>query len=347
MHTSASGFIEPCLPMISRTVPTGADWAYEIKHDGFRFICRREGERVRCYSRGGHDWSSSLPAVVEAMRALPVTSVTLDGELVICGSDGVSQFDRMSTVFGRNGSREAFLYAFDVLELDGQDLRGEQWDDRRALLAQLLTGADAGIRLCEHIEGTDGAVVFRAACNMGLEGIVAKRRDSRYRPGRRREWIKVKNPAHPAIERAMLIALSKRQRKRGDGTWSGRRLRAMTARRLGVVLSSAILTGCASWFPSNSAPPIASWSGKHSIDDAVDCVKRALDYNFRSARSPIPDITHHVDTVEQGRAYDVSPPVGPYHVRVKSNGPETTTIELFMPGTMYSIPLRDSLAKCP
>ena len=75
MHTSASGFIEPCLPMISRTVPTGADWAYEIKHDGFRFICRREGERVRCYSRGGHDWSGSLPAVVEAMRAFPVTSV--------------------------------------------------------------------------------------------------------------------------------------------------------------------------------------------------------------------------------------------------------------------------------
>jgi len=68
------------------------------------------------------------------------------------------------------------------------------------------------IRLCEHIEGADGAVVFRAACNMGLEGIVAKRRDSRYRSGRSRDWIKVKNMAHPAIERAMLIALSKRGR---------------------------------------------------------------------------------------------------------------------------------------
>jgi hypothetical protein len=84
-----------------------------------------------------------------------------------------------------------------------------------------------------------------------------------------------------------------------------------------------------------------------TIDDVVDCVKRALDYNFRSVRSPIPDITHHVDTIEQGRVYDVSPPVGPYHVRVKSNGQETTTIELFMPGSMYSVPLRDSLAKCP
>jgi hypothetical protein len=109
--------------MMSRTVPTGAGWAYEIKHDGFRFICRRDGERVRAFSRGGHDWSAQLPAIAEAMRAFPVTSVTLDGEVVICGADGVSQFDRMRAMFGRHGSREAFLYAFDILELDGQELR--------------------------------------------------------------------------------------------------------------------------------------------------------------------------------------------------------------------------------
>jgi ATP-dependent DNA ligase len=154
-------------------------------------------------------------AVVEVMRGFPVTSVTLDGEVVICGADGVSQFDRMPTVFGRRGSREAFLYAFDLLELNGQDLRGKRRDHRRALLARLLTDADEGIRLCEHLEDTDGAVVFRAACNMGLEGIVAKRRDSRYRSGRCRDWIKIKNIAHPAIERAMLIALSKRWQQRG------------------------------------------------------------------------------------------------------------------------------------
>jgi bifunctional non-homologous end joining protein LigD len=113
--------------------------------------------------------------------------------------------------FSRNGAHNAFLYAFDLLELDGRDLRGKPWDDRRELLAQLLTGADDGIRLCEHIEDADGAaVVFRAACSMGLEGIVAKRRDSRNHSGRSREWIKIKNMAHPAIEPAMLIALSKR-----------------------------------------------------------------------------------------------------------------------------------------
>jgi ATP-dependent DNA ligase len=215
MSLHSSGFIEPCLPTVSRTVPAGDGWAYEIKHDGFRFICRRDGDRVRAFSRGGHDWSAQLPAIVEAMRAFPVTSVTLDGEVVICGADGVSQFDRMSVVFGRHGSREAFLYAFDLLELDGRDLRGERWASRRAALEKLLQGGEAGIRLCEHIEDADGAVVFRAACNMGLEGIVAKRRDSRYRSGRCRDWIKVKNIAHPAIERAMLIALSKRRQGRG------------------------------------------------------------------------------------------------------------------------------------
>jgi bifunctional non-homologous end joining protein LigD len=208
----ALGFIEPCLPMISRTVPTGAGWAYEIKHDGFRFICRRDRDRVRLFSRGGHDWSVQLPAIVEAMCALPVTSVTLDGEVVICRADGVSQFDRMRAMFGRRGSRDAFLYAFDILELDGNDLRGKRWDVRRDYLVDMLGARADGVRLCEHIEDADGAVVFRAACNMGLEGTVAKRRDSRYRSGRSRDWIKVKNIAHPAVERAMLIALSKRRR---------------------------------------------------------------------------------------------------------------------------------------
>jgi bifunctional non-homologous end joining protein LigD len=118
----------------------------------------------------------------------------------------------MRACFRRQGAPEAFLYAFDVLELDGQDLRAKRWAARREVLGRLVADAHFDIRLFEHIEDVDGAVVFRQACVMGLEGIVAKRRDSRYQSGRCREWIKVKNPAHPAIERAMLIALSKRRR---------------------------------------------------------------------------------------------------------------------------------------
>jgi bifunctional non-homologous end joining protein LigD len=82
-------FIEPCLPTISRTVPTGRQWAYEIKHDGFRFLAVRQRECVRVYSRGGHDWSKQLPAIADALLALPVRSVVLDGEGVICGPVGV------------------------------------------------------------------------------------------------------------------------------------------------------------------------------------------------------------------------------------------------------------------
>jgi len=204
-------FIEPCLPTISRSVPTGPQWAYEIKHDGFRFLAVRQCKQVRIYSRGGHDWSERLPAITEAIKALPVRSAVLDGEGVICGRDGMSDFDRMRACFSRQGAPEAFLNAFDLLELDGQDMRTRPWAARRDALVRLLADAGDGIRLCEHIEDVDGAVVFRQACVMGLEGIVAKHRGSRYRSGRCREWIKVKNPAHPAIERAMLIALSKRR----------------------------------------------------------------------------------------------------------------------------------------
>jgi bifunctional non-homologous end joining protein LigD len=141
---NAHNFIEPCLPTGSRTAPTGPQWAYEIKHDGFRFICHRDGERVRVFSRTGHEWGAQLPAIAAALRALPVRSVILDGEGVICGPDGVSDFDLMRAVFGRKGSPDVFL---DVLEMDGHDLRAQSWDTRRALLTQLLDRCQEGLRL--------------------------------------------------------------------------------------------------------------------------------------------------------------------------------------------------------
>src|SRR5919108_234334 len=91
-HSSAPvrhppGFIEPCLPTNARSVPTGSEWAYEIKHDGFRFVCRRELGRVRVFSRRGNDWTDRVPRIVDAVLALGVTSVTIDGEGVVCGPD--------------------------------------------------------------------------------------------------------------------------------------------------------------------------------------------------------------------------------------------------------------------
>jgi bifunctional non-homologous end joining protein LigD len=193
-----AGFIEPYLPTPGHTVPTGPQWAYEIKHDGFRFICRRDGERVRVFSRRGHDWTDRVPAIAEALAALRVKSITLDGEGVVCDANGVSDFDRLRAAVGRLGSRDAFLYAFDLLEINGTDLRRDAWHVRGATLTSLLRKAGKGIRLSEHIDGADSETVFQHACAMGLEGIVAKRRDRPYRSGRSPDWIKVKNPAAPA-----------------------------------------------------------------------------------------------------------------------------------------------------
>jgi bifunctional non-homologous end joining protein LigD len=119
-----AGFVPPCLPTFARTPPEGPQWVYEIKHDGFRFVCRRDGDRVRVFSRNAKDWTDKVPAIVDAMRALPVTSATVDGEGVVCDDWGVTDFERLRFVLaGRGGSRAAFLYAFDLLALDGEDLR--------------------------------------------------------------------------------------------------------------------------------------------------------------------------------------------------------------------------------
>jgi bifunctional non-homologous end joining protein LigD len=195
------GFIEPCLPTLGNSVPNGSQWAYEIKHDGFRFICRRDGDRVRVFSRRGHDWTDRVPLIAEALAKLRAKSVTIDGEGVVCRPDGVSDFDKLRAAVGRLGSRDAFLYAFDLLEIDGENMRPYEWHVRRATLTSLLCKTGKGIRLSEHLDGADGEAVFQHACAMGLEGIVAKRRDRPYRSGRSPDWIKVKNPGAPAAMR--------------------------------------------------------------------------------------------------------------------------------------------------
>jgi len=186
-----AGFIEPCLPTPSRTVPDGSRWAFEVKHDGFRFIVRRDGESVRV--------SAATRRIAEAMLTLPVVSATLDGEGVVVDDRGVTDFERLrSALAGRGGSRSVFLYSFDLLHIE----RRHSWEIRRATLTGLLRKAPPGIRLSEHLDG-DGETIFRHACALGAEGIVAKRRDRPYRSGRCADWVKVKNPEAPAAMRIM------------------------------------------------------------------------------------------------------------------------------------------------
>jgi len=156
------GFIEPCLPTLADTVPSGPQWAYEIKHDGFRFICCREGERVRVFSRNGRDWTDRVPLIAAALAKLRVKSVTLDGEGVVCRADGVSDFDRLRAAVGRLGSRDAFLYAFDLLELDGENMRPYEWHVRRATLRSLISPRRSRYFAFRRRGSSRGAAPYRA-----------------------------------------------------------------------------------------------------------------------------------------------------------------------------------------
>jgi len=152
---------------------------------------------VKLYSRSGNDLTYRFPLIVEALVKLRSRSCIIDGEAVACGEDGITSFDRIRY---RRHDASVFLYGFDLIELDGEDMRRDPLSVRKATLASLLARAAPGLRLNEHIEA-DGPDVFHHACMMGLEGIVSKRKDSRYRSGRSPDWLKSKNPSAPAVRR--------------------------------------------------------------------------------------------------------------------------------------------------
>jgi ATP-dependent DNA ligase len=195
--TLAAGFVWPCLPIRAPIPPSGGLWLHEIKHDGFRVIARKTGKRVRLYSRPGNDLTYRYPLIVEALTRLPARSGIIDGEAVACDDNGIADFERIRY---RRYNDSVFLYAFDLIELNGDDLRREPLTMRKTLLGNVLAGAPPGLRLNEHFE-EDGSVVFERACKFGLEGIVSKRKDSRYLSGRSHHWIKSKNPNAPAVKR--------------------------------------------------------------------------------------------------------------------------------------------------
>ena len=160
-------------------------------------MARRDPIGIRLLTRNGHDWAPRYPLIVEAVDRLKVRSCLIDGEAVACDENGLAVLQRLRR---KPTGKHVFLYAFDLLELDGQDLRCEPLETRKATLASLLRRSLPGLRLNEHL-AHDGDSVFRYACKMGLEGIVSKRLGSRYRSGRSKDWLKFKNPDAPAVKR--------------------------------------------------------------------------------------------------------------------------------------------------
>ena len=189
--------VRVCLPTGAVHPPDGPEWLHEIKHDGFRMVARRDGERVRLISRRGLDWGDRFGTIVEAVEALPVRSFTIDGEAIVCDGDGLADFHLLRY---RRGDAVVHLCAFDLIELDGRDLRDEPIEARKAELALLLDGCRPGLVL-NAVFHDPGPVVFVHACKLGCEGIVSKRRGSRYARGRSSNWLKVKNPDAPAVRR--------------------------------------------------------------------------------------------------------------------------------------------------
>ena len=180
--------------------PCGGIWLHEIKHDGLRVIARKDGPRVKLYSRPGNDLTDRFPLIVEALARLRASSCTIDGEAVACGDDGISSFNLLRH---RWRDEAVFLYVFDLIELTGDDRRRDPLEQRKLDLSRLLAKAGPGLRLNEWIDGDehDGATIFFHACHLGLEGIVSKRKDSPYRSGRSPDWLKMKNPDMRAVKR--------------------------------------------------------------------------------------------------------------------------------------------------
>jgi ATP-dependent DNA ligase len=191
------GIIEPCLPSPAKVPPSGPGWIHEIKHDGFRILARRDGAGVRLITRNGNDFTGRFPFIAITVASLPVRSCLVDGEAIVCNKNGLAVFDLIRN--HRTGAAAEYC-AFDLLELDGRDLRRQPIENRKSLLAELLGDLLPKISLNEHFE-EDGAIVFREACKLGCEGIVSKRLGSSYRSGRSKHWIKIKNPKAPAVTR--------------------------------------------------------------------------------------------------------------------------------------------------
>jgi len=192
-----AGFVIPAQPVMASKPPSGSEWVHEIKHDGYRLIVRRDGPSVRLYTRNAYDWTARFPAIAAAAERIKAKSFTIDGEAVVLGPDGLSRFDELRR---RSAARTAILYAFDLIEHDGEDLRNLPLLDRKAALARLLVDTETGILLNEHVAG-DGPTVFEHACRLGAEGIVSKKVDGTYRSGPCPVWIKVRNPGSVAVQR--------------------------------------------------------------------------------------------------------------------------------------------------
>lgn len=185
-------FIAPQLATLVDAPPAGNDWLHEIKFDGYRAIAAVAGDDVRIFTRNGHDWSGRFAPLIPALKKLDVDSALLDGEIAVADKGGHTNFGALQDALG-DGRGGFGYYLFDLLELDGEDLRKRPLQERKRLLEKILKplGKKGPLSYSEHVQG-GGADVFARACDLKLEGIISKRANTPYRSGRHASWMKSK-----------------------------------------------------------------------------------------------------------------------------------------------------------
>ena len=180
------GFVAPALATSTDKVPSGGRWLHEIKFDGYRVQVHLVNEAIKIYTRRGHDWTKRFRKVADDAWHIGAGSAIIDGEIVVPAADGTTDFSVLQNEL-KGKSTKIVLVAFDLLYLNGHDLRKLPLTDRKKHLKKIIDGTD--LQFSESFE-IDGKEMFAHACNVGLEGVVSKVRDSRYPSGRGRDWVK-------------------------------------------------------------------------------------------------------------------------------------------------------------
>ena len=182
-------FVDVQLATLAKTAPAGEGWVHEIKYDGYRMLCRVDAGAVRIYSRNRKEWTAEFPTIQRAVSGLPIESGWIDGEVVTMDAKGRSSFQVLQNALS-TGTGELIYCVFDLLYLNGYDLRAVTLGERKALLKRVIPTTGT-IRYSDHFD-VPGVRFFAEACKLGLEGIISKRLDSTYEGTRGRTWLKVK-----------------------------------------------------------------------------------------------------------------------------------------------------------
>ncbi|HTL36741.1 MAG TPA: non-homologous end-joining DNA ligase [Kofleriaceae bacterium] len=259
--------------------PEGDAWLHEQKFDGYRILATLDHGEVALLSRRFKDWTEQFPTVADAVSQLKAKRAVLDGEVAVLMPDGRTSFQALQNAFGRRDANVVY-FAFDLLELDGEDIKKLPLEQRKARLKKLIGGNDDVIRYSDHVIG-HGGEFFRLACKQGLEGIVSKRRDKPYTPGRGSSWQKTKcllrqefvigGYTDPEGARTHVGALLVGYHEKGELEYAGKVGTGFTMKML-VELKKALTTIETTKCPFGSEPS-RSWtgSGRHWVAPRLVC----------------------------------------------------------------------------